>query len=158
MNLDQALRRYREGQFSDADVTRCTRSYRELIRTGAVCTITEDRGRGLVRLCDATVFKRGAIIAALNKAGWSLAVAGQIALGLPFRSLLYETCDPLQILLESWAHVDPQSGAVTTSQGAVVNRTGRGGYARERNACVFCQNDPMTITPSFSSPPEPPLP
>jgi hypothetical protein len=49
MNLDQALRRYREGQFSDADVTQCTglskRSYRELIRTGAVCTITEDRGR-----------------------------------------------------------------------------------------------------------------
>jgi hypothetical protein len=114
MNLDQALRRYREGQFSDADVTQCTglskRSYRELIRTGAVCTITEDRGRGLVRLCDATVFKRCAIIAALNEAGWSLAVAGQIALALPFRSLLYETCDPLRILLESWAHVDPQSG------------------------------------------------
>ena len=63
------------------------RSYRELIRTGAVCTITEDRGRGLVRLCDATVFKRCAIIAALNEAGWSLAVAGQIctraALSLP---------------------------------------------------------------------------
>jgi hypothetical protein len=44
--------------------------------------ITEDRGRGLVRLCDATVFKRCAIIAALNEAGWSLAVAGQIALAL----------------------------------------------------------------------------
>jgi hypothetical protein len=85
------------------------RSYRELIRTGAVRTITEHRGWGLVRLCDATVFKRCAMIAALRgrlELGSSWADCTRAA----FPLLLYETCDPLQILLESWAHVDPRSG------------------------------------------------
>jgi hypothetical protein len=49
----------------------------------------------------------------------------------------------------------------TTSSANPISHTNRAWRlcrARERNACVFCQNDPMTITPSFSSPPEPPLP
>ena len=46
MNIDAALRRYRKGLFADHDVTRCTslsvRAWRELIKIGAVRTITED--------------------------------------------------------------------------------------------------------------------
>jgi hypothetical protein len=104
MDLDQALRDYRLHRFTDDDVTRCTglsvRAWRELIKTGAVRTVIERRGPGRVRLCDATVLKRAAVIAALNRAGLSLAVAGQIALFLPYRTLLYAVCDPSTILLE----------------------------------------------------------
>lgn len=113
MNLDAALRRYRTGQFTDADVTHCTglsvRAWRELIKLRAVRTITEERGRGRVRLCDATVLKRAAVIAALNRTGLSLSVSGQVAGALPFRTLLYEICDPSAILLRS-AGLDPQTG------------------------------------------------
>jgi hypothetical protein len=82
MTFDDALRRYRKDRFTDLDVTRCTglsvRAWRELIKLRAVRTVTENRGRGRVRLCDATVFKRAAAIAALNRAGFSLAVSGRI--------------------------------------------------------------------------------
>jgi hypothetical protein len=54
MSLDDALRRYRKDRFTDLDVTRCTglsvRAWRELIKLRAVRTVTEDRGRGRVRL------------------------------------------------------------------------------------------------------------
>ena len=80
MNFDDALSNYRKGTFTDHDVTRSTdlsvRAWRELIKTRAVHTITDNRGPGRVRLCDATVFKRAAAIAALNRAGFSLAVSG----------------------------------------------------------------------------------
>jgi hypothetical protein len=62
MDLAHALRRYRKGVFTDHDVTSCTglsvRAFRELIKIGAVRTVTDDRGPGRVRTCDATVFKR----------------------------------------------------------------------------------------------------
>ena len=61
MSLDEALRRYRTGRFTDGDVTRCTglsvRAWRELIKNRTVRTMTENRGRGRVRLCDATGLK-----------------------------------------------------------------------------------------------------
>ena len=53
MDFDEALRRYRKGLFKDRDVTRCTglsvRAWRELIKVGAVRTVTENRGPGRVR-------------------------------------------------------------------------------------------------------------
>ena len=99
MRLDERLRDYLIGRFTDEDIVHCTglsaRGSRELIKFRVVRTITEnDRGRGHVRLCDATVFKRAATIAALNRAGFSLAVAGRIAYFLPFHTVLFEICDP----------------------------------------------------------------
>jgi hypothetical protein len=103
-DIENALRRYHEDRFTDADVTRCTglsvRAWRELIKHKAVRTVTEGRGPGQVRVCDATVLKRAAVISALNQAGLSLAVAGRIAYFLPFHTLLYTVCDPLVILLQ----------------------------------------------------------
>jgi hypothetical protein len=103
-DFDEALRRYRDDRFTDNDVTRCTdlsvRAWRELIKYKAVRTVTEYRGPGRVRLCDATVLKRAAVISALNQAGLSLAVAGRIAYFLPLHTLLYTVCDPLTILLQ----------------------------------------------------------
>ena len=113
MDFNEALRRYRNGRFTDDDVTRCTdlsvRAWRELIKNRAVRTITENRGRGRVRLCDAIALKRAAAISALNQAGFSLGVSGQIAYFLPFHTVLYEICDPCTILLQS-ADVDPNTG------------------------------------------------
>jgi hypothetical protein len=104
MTFDDALRRYRSDRFTDADITDCSelsvRAWRELIKTGAVRTVQEGRGRGRVRLCDAVVFKRAAVIAALNQTGLSLAVSGQIANFQPFHTLLFTVCDPLTILFE----------------------------------------------------------
>jgi hypothetical protein len=102
MGLDERLREYRIERFADDDVVRCTglspRGWRELIKFRVVRTITEnERGRGHVRLCDATVFKRAATIAALNRAGFSLAVAGGIASFLPFRRALFDICDPRNV-------------------------------------------------------------
>jgi hypothetical protein len=114
MDFDNALLRYRKGVFKDRDVTRCTglsvRAWRELIKVGAVRTLTEKRGPGRVRLCTATTFKRAAAIAALNRAGISLAVAGRIAYFLPLDELLYALWDPCTVLLESLADVNPKNG------------------------------------------------
>lgn len=114
MNFDGALRRYKQNRFTDLDVTRCTglslRGWRELIKFGSVRTVTETGGRGHVRLCDATVFKRTTVIAALNRAGFSLAVSGQIAYFLPYHTLLYEICDPRTILLQVSADGDTVNG------------------------------------------------
>ena len=98
MSLAERIRNYRVGRFTDEDIVRCTglseRGWRELIKFGVVRTLTENaRGRGHVRLCDATVFKRAATIAALNRAGFSLAVAGRIAYFLPFHTALFNICD-----------------------------------------------------------------
>jgi len=113
MAIDDALRRYRKSVFTDHDVTRCTglsvRAWRELIKIGAVRTMTEDRGPGRVRLCDASTFKRAAIIVALNRAGFSLAVSGRIAYFLPLDTLLYAIWDPSTILLQVWRDVDPDT-------------------------------------------------
>lgn len=112
--MDQALLRYRDNRFTDGDVTRCTglsvRAWRELIKHRAVKTTTERRGPGRVRLCDAIVFKRAALISALNRAGLSLAVAGRIAYFLPFHTMLFSVCDPCTVLLENSAGVDPKTG------------------------------------------------
>ncbi len=114
MSLDEALRHYRTGRFTDGDVTRCTglsgRAWRELIKNRAVRTVTENRGRGRVRLCDATALKRAAVIGAINRAGFSLAASGQIAYFLPLHTLLYEVCDPCAILFQRSADVDPKTG------------------------------------------------
>jgi hypothetical protein len=114
MDGDDALRRYRENRFTDEDVTRCTglsvRGWRELIKHKAVRTVTEHRGPGRVRLCDATVLKRAAVISALNQAGLSIAVAGRVAYFLPFHTLLYSVCDPGTVLLSHSAEVDPKTG------------------------------------------------
>jgi hypothetical protein len=99
MNLDEALRRYRANQFSDEDVTLCTdlseRKWRELIKDKMVRTVMHSPGRGRIRLCDATTLKRAAVIAALNRAGLSLAVSSGVAFFLPFHTALYEVCDPI---------------------------------------------------------------
>jgi hypothetical protein len=85
------------------------RAWRELIKIGAVRTITAARGRGQVRLCDAITLKRAAVIAALNEGGMSLASSGRIAFFLPFHTLLYELCDPFTILFDRSADVDPET-------------------------------------------------
>jgi hypothetical protein len=114
MNLDRPLRRFRQDRFTDRDVTACTglsqRAWRELIKLRTVRTVTEDRGRGVIRVCDATVFKRAAVIGTVNRAGWSLAVSGQIAYFLPLHTLLYAVCDPSLILLQRSRDLDPRTG------------------------------------------------
>ena len=113
-DLDDALRRYRENRFTDHDVTSCTglsvRAWRELIKLKAVRTEEAGRGPGRVRLCDATTLKRAAVISALNQSGLSLSVAGQIALFLPYHSLLYAVCDPITILFHYSTEIDSRSG------------------------------------------------
>jgi DNA-binding transcriptional MerR regulator len=100
--LSKALRRYQAGVFTDADVTRCTglsaRSIRELIKRGAVRTLSEDRGAGRIRTFDAPTFKRLALLAAINEAGFSLKLAGQMAYLVPSDNLLYWTYDPINAL------------------------------------------------------------
>jgi hypothetical protein len=112
--MHDALGRYYEDRFTDEDVTRCTglsvRAFRELSKVGAVRTITERKGPGRVRRCDSTTLKRAAAIGALNQAGLSLFVSGQIAYFLPLHTILYEICDPCRILLESSVGVDPLTG------------------------------------------------
>ena len=114
MSLNEALRRYRDGRFTDDDVVRCTgltvRGWRELIKFRAVATVTESSGRGYVRLCDATVLKRAAAIGALNRAGLSLPVSGHVAYSLPLHTQLYEICDPCAILLQRSADLNPGTG------------------------------------------------
>ncbi len=114
MDLVGAIRCYREDRFTDDDVTGCTglsvRAWRELIKLKAVRTEESGRGPGRVRLCDATTLKRAAVIAALNQSGLSLSVAGQIALLLPYHSLLYAVCDPVTILFHYSTRIDSGSG------------------------------------------------
>ncbi len=114
MNFDRALRRYANDRFSDRDVTHSSglslRAWRELIRLRVVRTVTDDRGRGVRRLCDATTLKRAAVIGALNRAGFSLAVSGQVAYFMPYHSLLYEICDPGWFLLHRSLGADFEAG------------------------------------------------
>ena len=114
MDIDEALRCYREDRFTDDDIMRCSgltrRAYRELIKVGAVRTVTERRGPGRVRLCDATTFKRAAGIAAINSVGVSLPVAARIAYFLPFEELLFAVWDPITTLFMHGAEVDPETG------------------------------------------------
>ena len=112
--LEEALLRYRENAFTDADVTACTglfvRSLRQLIKAGAVRTRSEDRGAGHVRKFDATTFKRLAVASALNGAGFSLALSGQLAYLLPGEPLLYARYDPINVLCDEAQNVDPSTG------------------------------------------------
>jgi Transcriptional regulator, AbiEi antitoxin len=113
-SLRKALHRYQEGVFTDADVTRCTglsaRSIRELIKRGAVRTLSEDRGAGCIRTFDAATFKRLALLAAINAAGFSLTLAGQMAYLLPSDDLLYRTYDPINVLFDTTVNVDRGRG------------------------------------------------
>jgi hypothetical protein len=114
MSFDDALRRYRAGQFTDEDVTDCTglsvRSWRELIKVGAVRTITDERGRGRKRACDATTFKRASVISALHREGFSLPTAGRLAYLIPLDHLIYNSSDPITILIDRSRKVDPATG------------------------------------------------
>ena len=92
------------------------RAWRELIKLQAVRTNTEKRGRGRVRICDTTTFKRAALIAVLNQSGFSLAVAGRTAYLLPFDDMLYDVCDPNFILFDPTGDVDPQTGLLPRRQ------------------------------------------
>ena len=112
-SFEQALIRYRADVFTDADVTRCiglsARSIRELIKVRAVRTRSEDRGAGRVRSFDATTFKRLAVLAAINGAGFSLRVAGQLAYLLPSDHHLFQILDPINVLFDTTASVDDGS-------------------------------------------------
>jgi len=114
MDFDDALRRYRADRFTDDDVTRCTgltvRAWRELIKIGAVRTVTDQRGPGRVRLCDATTFKRAAVIAAINAAGFNLPTAGRTAYFVPFEELVFAVWDPNTILFMHDTSLDSASG------------------------------------------------
>jgi hypothetical protein len=116
MAYDETLSRYRKDRFTDQDVTRCTglsvRAWRELIKLKAVRTeeAMYGRGPGRVRTCDAHTLKRAAVISALHQSGLSLAVAGQIAYLMPYHTLLYAVCDPLTILFQCSAELDPNTG------------------------------------------------
>lgn len=110
-SFQNALRRYRAGEFTDDDVTRCTglsaRSVRELIKQGAVRTSSKGRGAGRIRTFDATTFKRLAIVAAVNEARFSLRLAGQMSYLLPSDDLLYRTYDPINVLFDASETRDP---------------------------------------------------
>ena len=114
MNFEGHLWRYRQNAFTDDDITGCTgltvRAWRELIKLRAVHTLAEAHGRGRVRVCDATVLKRAAVIAALNHAGFSLAVSGKIAFCVPFHSVLYEIVDPIQCFVDRPPRQIPKPG------------------------------------------------
>ena len=114
MSFEDALRRYRQDRFTDSDITRCTglsvRAWRELLNLRAVQTSTEGLGRGRIRSCSATGFKRATVIAALNQAGCSLWVAGQIAYFFPLHTVLFTVCDPNTILFHCSAEVDLKTG------------------------------------------------
>ena len=116
MTYDEGLSRYRQDRFTDEDVTHCAglsvRAWRELIKLEAVRTEEEKYGRGpgRVRTCDAHTLKRAAVISALHQSGLSLAVAGQIAYVTPYHTLLYAVCDPLSVLFEYSAELDPNTG------------------------------------------------
>jgi len=122
---DDAIRRYRENRFTDLDITCCTgmspRAWREAIKRKAVRTVNTGRGRGRVRICDATTLKRAAVISALNQTGLSLSVAGQIALFAPYHTLLYTVCDPLVILFQRSAENEPKTGLPPRIERPVVN-------------------------------------
>jgi hypothetical protein len=109
-DFEQALARYRQNEFTDADVTACTglsaRSIRHLKKIGAVCTLSEDRGAGHIRRFDAKTFKRLALASTIHQSGWSLALAGQLAYLLPGDSLLYERHDPINVLFDTTLSVD----------------------------------------------------
>src|SRR5215472_7190294 len=104
-SLEEALRRYQENAFTDADVMGCTglsaRSIRQLIKAGAVRTRSEDRGAGHIRRFDATTFKRLALASAIHEAGLSLTLAGQFAYLLPGDARLYERYDPIGVLFDT---------------------------------------------------------
>jgi hypothetical protein len=125
MDLEAALRQYRQNRFTDDDVRRGTglsvRALRELIKVRAIRTLTEGRGPGRVRVCDATVFKRTAVISALNQAGLSLAVAGRVAYFMPFHTLIYSVCDPGTILLDRSADIDSKTGLPPRVQQPIVD-------------------------------------
>jgi hypothetical protein len=108
--LRKALLRYSEGVFTDEDVTRCAglsaRSIRELIKVGAVRTLSDDRGAGRIRTFDATTFMRLAVVAAINDAGFNLNLAGQMAYLQPSDNLLYRTYDPINVLFDTTVSVD----------------------------------------------------
>jgi hypothetical protein len=114
MDLDAAIQRYREDRFTDTDILRCTglsvRGLRELIKLRAILTHKIGRGPGQVRICDRTALKRASVISILNQSGFSLAVAGLTVLSLPYRTLLYEICDPVPILLRYPNEIDPMTG------------------------------------------------
>jgi hypothetical protein len=97
------------------------RSWRELIKLKAVRT-EEGRGPGRVRICDRTNFKRAAVISALHQAGFSLAVAGPIALFLPYHTLLYEVCDPITLLLQQHStEIDPKTGPLPRVERPIID-------------------------------------
>jgi hypothetical protein len=113
MGFEQALSSYRNDRFTDQDVICCTdlslRAWRALLEIRAVTTVAERRGRGRIRLYDSTAFKRAAVIAAINQAGFNLAVSGQIAYFMPFHTLMFTVCDPVTILLDPSAEVTPKT-------------------------------------------------
>jgi hypothetical protein len=126
MDMNGALRRYREDRFTDDDIARCTglsvRAWRDLIKHKAVRTVTERRGPGRVRLCDTTAFKRATVISTLNQAGFSLAVAGRIAYFLPFHTVLFTVCDPVTILFQRRADGDSRPELPTRVQQPTIDR------------------------------------
>ena len=97
--MDDALGRYYEDRFTDEDVTTLTglfvRAFRELSKAGAVRTITERRSAAFADAIPRPLAR--AAIGALNKAGLSLFVCGQIAYFLPLHTSSYEICDPCRI-------------------------------------------------------------
>jgi hypothetical protein len=103
--FEQALARYQRNEFTDADVTACTglsaRSVRQLIKVGAVRTLSEVRGAGHIRRFDATTFKRLAVASAIHDAGLSLTLAGQLAYLLPGDTRLYAHYDPINVLFDT---------------------------------------------------------
>ncbi|MBR0938864.1 hypothetical protein [Bradyrhizobium jicamae] len=113
-DFDEALQRYRRGVFTDADVTACAglsgRSIRQLLKVGAVQTVSGERGAGHIRKFDSKTLKRLVLVSALNRAGLSLTLAGQMAYLLPDDDHLYEQCDPINVLFDTTQRVDPRSG------------------------------------------------
>jgi hypothetical protein len=114
MGINDELRHYGAGAFTDHDLSRCSglsgRAHRELVKVRAIQTITEGSGPGRVRLYGTTTFKRMAGIAALNQAGFSLEMSGRITYLLPLEQMLYTVYDPRTILLDVAPQIDPQTG------------------------------------------------
>lgn len=104
IELIDALKRYKANSFTDDDVTRHTglsgRAWRELLKIGAVRKVSDQRGPGRKRTVDSDMFMQAAIIAALHRSGFSLAIAGRLAHFMPMDWLIYIACDPWVVLVD----------------------------------------------------------
>lgn len=83
MTLEDAFNRWRDGEFSDDEVSAFAgltpRALRDLAKWGAIETVGGEKGRGKRRAWNRTAICKAAMTAAFHKAGLALPMAARIA-------------------------------------------------------------------------------